>query len=605
MQSKACSLLAVDEPLQPIGSIKIPMAMDVAFKRTLLRSSAMVAVFCCSVGAVVLPIMGSPVQGVDVGGMTLSVIVTLIISLLLLRFAEHDRAAKFLALAACCMGANAITHSMMARDGSEIVILIFITLMWAAPLLPANLMVLACIYNACAPWLFGAKIVPTTFYVTDPSDINGLVLGTISILSFGISMVFQRAVRGLRDAHLTNLSRFEQTRSRLEASLRLRSEELDISREQGFRAEKIRTVGTLAAGLAHELNNILTPARGFAEILAAGGTSPAQASDFGRRILDATIASTTITKALLTYTKQSVFSPENVSLRILLDTQIRPVLGQVIPDDVELLVTCPRRIILVVDSLLFQQLITNLVLNAVDATARGGHITIEARSVDGITGDIPYAEIVVSDDGEGMSPEQIAQIFDPFFTTKKHGTGLGLPTVQGIVERHNGSIEVVSHEGEGTMVTLRLPIARSVGHADTDHQFDSEGENDSDPIAVLFTGDEDLFDELEEMMLEADIPLQRAPSLSSIDEAYTLDESVAFVDIVLIDIDDWDASFESAVELIRRHVPLLALIVLSSSGTSVATIRRSEGPVSSLRKPVVRSELNATLAALRSSFEVT
>ena len=200
-------------------------------------------------------------------------------------------------------------------------------------------------------------------------------------------------------------------------------------------------MGTLAAGLAHELNNILTPARAFAEILALGETSPTQTVDYGRRILDATIASNAITKALLTYTKQSIYSPEPINLLNLLNLQIRPVLAQVIPDEVTLTVTCPRRLTLIVDAQLLQQSITNLVLNAVDALPQGGTITIAARQVPADGTRPPHAEIIVRDTGQGIPQEQVSQIFDPFFTTKKHGTGLGLPAVLGAMERHDGCRE--------------------------------------------------------------------------------------------------------------------------------------------------------------------
>jgi hypothetical protein len=213
------------------------------------------------------------------------------------------------------------------------------------------------------------------------------------------------------------------------------------------------------------------------------------------------------------------------------------------------------------------------------------------------------AEISVRDQGEGIPPEKLSQIFDPFFTTKQHGTGLGLPAVLGIVERHEGTIDVSSDEGVGTIVTFTLPLARSVHPADADHDMESFSEEATPTTAAILTEDEDLLDEIEEMMTNVGIHLLSGPSLANIDEDYTFPQKFSLATLVVFDLDGWTGSFESAVELVRERFPFVMLIALSSSPTSLAEIRKMEGRVSCLRKPIVQSQLNSRLAAIGTAVE--
>jgi two-component system sensor histidine kinase HydH len=107
-----------------------------------------------------------------------------------------------------------------------------------------------------------------------------------------------------------------------------------------------------------------------------------------------------------------------------------------------------------VDGFQLKQAVLNLVLNALQATPRGGHVVVRTA------GDKRRFVVAVADDGEGMSPETRDRAFTPFFTTREDGTGLGLPLVRRIVEEHGGSVEISSTLGEGTTVTLALPPAR-------------------------------------------------------------------------------------------------------------------------------------------------
>ena len=102
-----------------------------------------------------------------------------------------------------------------------------------------------------------------------------------------------------------------------------------------------------------------------------------------------------------------------------------------------------------------RQVFVNLILNACDAMPNGGTLAVTSKTVD----EGRSVEIAVADTGTGIAPEHLSRIFDPFFTTKQMGTGLGLSVVYGVVEKHGGSMKAQSRLGEGTTMTMRLPLA--------------------------------------------------------------------------------------------------------------------------------------------------
>ena len=106
-----------------------------------------------------------------------------------------------------------------------------------------------------------------------------------------------------------------------------------------------------------------------------------------------------------------------------------------------------------------QRVFQNLILNAQDAMPDGGVITVSTTQING------FAEVAISDTGEGIKPEIILKIFDPLFTTKTKGTGLGLAVCQQIVSKHGGTIAVESQQGEGATFKVRLPVSVSEGVA--------------------------------------------------------------------------------------------------------------------------------------------
>ncbi len=226
-------------------------------------------------------------------------------------------------------------------------------------------------------------------------------------------------------------------------------------RDQLRHAERLVTIGQLASGVAHELNEPLSGILGFAQLIAKTPRLPRTARNDLEKIKVAALLAREIIRKLMVFAHQSppCFAPVDInrlieeSMGLLLwrceDSGIRVkyALDPTLPE-------------LVADGAQIQQVVINLVLNAIQAMPAGGLLTL--ATVRGKT----QATINISDAGSGMPPHIRDRIFDPFFTTKEpgHGTGLGLSVVHGIIAAHGGRIDVDSQPAKGTRFKIRLPL---------------------------------------------------------------------------------------------------------------------------------------------------
>ncbi|HPF69913.1 MAG TPA: ATP-binding protein [Candidatus Krumholzibacteria bacterium] len=240
-------------------------------------------------------------------------------------------------------------------------------------------------------------------------------------------------------------------------------------REEKLRqAQRLETVGRLAGGIAHDFNNILAAQMGVCELLADQvPTGSPLAADLAT-IRTCTERAADLTRQLLAFSRRQTLRPETLDLNEVL-ADLKRMLDRLIGEDIALAMVVDGDLgPIVADRSQLEQVVMNLALNARDAMAEGGHLTIETANVDlhgaalaahpGVEPG-PYVVLSVSDDGCGMDAATAERVFEPFFTTKAmgRGTGLGLATVYGIVRQSGGHIWVYSEPGQGTTFKVVMP----------------------------------------------------------------------------------------------------------------------------------------------------
>ena len=247
-----------------------------------------------------------------------------------------------------------------------------------------------------------------------------------------------------------------------------RNEELE---RRILQAEKMETVGRLAGGVAHDFNNMLGVILGHSEMALSELQDGHPLRETLEEIEKAARRSAALTGQLLAFARQQPITPRLLDLNEAVTGMLK-MLRRVIGEQLELSwLPGPGAKMVCIDPTQVEQLLVNLCVNARDAIADTGCITIETGTVhfDQPPGcedqELPagdYVRLTISDDGKGMEQETLAHLFEPFFTTKEtgRGTGLGLATVDGIVKQNRGFIEVVSRPGQGSRFTVYLPQAR-------------------------------------------------------------------------------------------------------------------------------------------------
>ena len=235
-------------------------------------------------------------------------------------------------------------------------------------------------------------------------------------------------------------------------------------------SQKMESVGQLAAGVAHDFNNMLTIIQGHAGLLLAKSAQAPELLDSAQAIYFASERAATLTRQLLMFSRKNVMQPKSLDLREVvsqLSKMLRRLLGETINLEFRPPPELPR---VEADAGMIEQVIMNLAVNARDAMPKGGTLRVTTARVevlpqyvqshpDARTG--VFVCLRVSDSGYGMDTATMARIFEPFFTTKEvgKGTGLGLATVYGIVKQHDGWVEVASAPGKGSTFSVFFPAS--------------------------------------------------------------------------------------------------------------------------------------------------
>lgn len=376
--------------------------------------------------------------------------------------------------------------------------------------------------------------------------------------------------------------------------------------QQIQQAQKMEAVGQLAAGVAHDFNNLVTVITGFSDLVLSDSILDEQTRDHIEEIREAGIRAGSLTRQLLSFCRKQLIEPKVLNANavvantekmlnrligrgVTLETTLHPALGMVLADPGQL-----------------ELVLVNLAVNGRDAMPGGDRLTIETRPVvvedssDLEAAEVEpgsYALITVSDTGTGIDEETRAHIFEPFFTTKGEGsgTGLGLATVQSVVAEAGGRISVHSEIGLGTTFKIYLPVVSEPGE---EHAADP-------PPSSLPTGTETILiveDEAAIRTLEAAILRRRGYRVleaASAAEALRIAESRdTTIDLVVSDSVLPDGDARTLIPKIAAILPATPVVLMSGQSETELSAEQRTIPV--IAKPFTPGTL---ATAVRSALD--
>jgi signal transduction histidine kinase/ActR/RegA family two-component response regulator len=358
---------------------------------------------------------------------------------------------------------------------------------------------------------------------------------------------------------------------------------LQESQQFILRQERLAAVGQLAAGLAHEFNNIMTIVQGHASMLMDNPNLDEESVKSLAHITEGVDRLAKLVRQILAFSSKQVMQRKALDVRETLG-HTSEMLGRLLGEQVALrFEIAPRLPPILADPDMFQQIVVNLVVNARDAMSSRGQLTIRAAESSFAAADIPpksdrkagrFVRLSVTDTGSGMDTAIINHLFEPFFTTKDigKGTGLGLATVHGMVNQHQGWIEVESKLGQGTTFDIYFPA--------TDQALEKPIEPDDQPEVrggketVLVVEDESVLRELvrEILSIHGYRVLEAANGLEAL---RVWEENREKVDLLLTDMSmPHGLSGRDLADKLRKEDPRLPVVF--SSGYSQEMVERSE-----------------------------
>ncbi len=376
----------------------------------------------------------------------------------------------------------------------------------------------------------------------------------------------------------------------------------NITKEQNLekqliQSQKMEAIGTLAGGISHDFNNILTSIINSTELALGDLDEQSQTARDLQRVLKAARRGGRVVKQILSFSRPSSegFRPTDISLVI---QEVVGLIDASLPANIEVKVDIGRsKVIVASDPTRIHQVILNLCTNAFHALREKGGVlgirldplaldTERAAVMNVPAGD--YAKITVADSGHGIDPAIIDNIFDPFFSTKDitEGTGLGLAVVHGIVKAHKGGILVQSKPGEGTTFEIYLP---QCGNTDI-HRVQEAIVRASGSLSILFVeDDEDQLDSIPRILKEmGHTVIAFQDPLEAVRQTRLQPGSI---DVIITDYDMPSLSGTALAEALPEY----PVVLVSGREDAVAAAGRCDNIVKILKKPYDRNDLKAAL----------
>lgn len=381
-----------------------------------------------------------------------------------------------------------------------------------------------------------------------------------------------------------------------------------VNLEAQFRhAQKLESVGQLAAGVAHDFNNILTVIQGYSDRLLTQCKDDASVTHQVRQIADAAKRAANLTRQLLAFSRRQVIQPKVLDLNSLI-RNMTSMLARLLGEDIRLKVECADGLPNTeADAGMIEQIIMNLAVNARDAMPQGGLLSLSTAVVtvsDEAARQHPNARpgeflcLRVNDTGCGMNAETLSRIFEPFFSTKEvgKGTGLGLATVYGIVNQHAGWIEVTSKEWVGTTFNIYLPVYDGVAQPGGETTFLTHEVKGGQETILLVEDEPDLREMVREILIGYDYKIVEAAS--GVHALKMWDEADGRIDLLLTDMvmPDGMNGRELAI-MLRKRKPDLKVIYTSGYSADLITGDADKLDGLFLSKPYRPPELAAMVRA--------
>jgi two-component system cell cycle sensor histidine kinase/response regulator CckA len=351
-------------------------------------------------------------------------------------------------------------------------------------LLAGTMQVAVAIYALRLNRLFGARRVGWTLFmafalvamthIVNATQPSAVLVNLDTILTVAYLLISVLLLIGMAHIEAVMLARqraeeeLARARVELQRELKERTDDLVRTHEKLRQVAKMEAIGQLAAGVAHDFNNMLTVIQCHTKLLLSDPSGNGESSKQLTEIFSASERAAKLTRQLLAFSRRSMLQKQTVDLNEViagLESMLRRLIGE---DIVLRTVYAPDLPRVVADRGMMEQIIMNLVINARDAMTKGGTLTLTTEKAEVSHTQIlrrneslpgQFACVRVRDTGVGMSPEVLAHLFEPFFTTKEvgKGTGLGLAMVYGIVKQHDGWVEVASEPGQGAEFKIFLP----------------------------------------------------------------------------------------------------------------------------------------------------
>ncbi len=378
---------------------------------------------------------------------------------------------------------------------------------------------------------------------------------------------------------------------------KLADDEREQLQQQLLRSQKMDVVGQLAGGIAHDFNNILCCVQGASDLVTRRlqarlpmGDPALQDLSLIKRSVQRAAA---LTSQLLTLANREVVTAEVLDLNWVL-SEFEDIFRRSLTENITVTVnTAPEAVVCVADRGQLEQLLLNLVVNARDAMASGGQLTVTAAKENNC------AALTVRDTGCGMSSETLDRAFDPFFTTKptRSGTGLGLATVRTIVDKWDGTLHVESTEGVGTVYRICFPISeRPVPEPVTSSALDTTAL--ANERVLLCEDDQGLRLVTERLLSEVGY---QVTTVASAEEALAVFECNAPFQLLISDIVLPGKHGRELASSLRERQPHLKALLFSGYSADLLSDRGELGDETGfLAKPYTRERL---LAAVRTVLE--